>query len=153
MNCPFCNRDDTKVIDSRLITSGRQIRRRRECLDCAERFTTYESAELAMPAIIKRDGRRKPFDQEKLRSGILKALEKRCVSIESIEESVSNIHHKLQTSGVREVSSSLLGEWVMQALRELDEVAYIRFASVYRSFQDVSDFNNEINKLNLEHIE
>lgn len=147
MHCPFCSTDDTKVIDSRIVTDGRQVRRRRECLDCNERFTTYEIAELMMPVIVKRDGRRKPFSEENLRSGMLRALEKRPVSIEQVELSIGRIKHRLQASGVREIQSQVLGEWVMKELQNLDEVAYVRFASVYRCFQDISDFNTEIDKL------
>lgn len=151
MNCPFCNKDETKVVDSRLISDGRQVRRRRECQRCNERYTTYETPELVLPVIIKRDGRRKSFNEDNLRVGILRALEKRPVSIENIENLISNIKHKLRSSGVREISSQVLGEWVMLELRELDDIAYIRFASVYRSFQDISDFNSEIRKLHSEH--
>ncbi|NQY43202.1 MAG: transcriptional regulator NrdR [Legionellales bacterium] len=151
MNCPFCSKDDTKVVDSRLMGDGRQVRRRRECQRCKERFTTYESAELILPVIIKRDGRREPFNEQNLRTGILRALEKRPVSIENVERAIGSISHRLQSSGVREISSQIIGEWAMQELRVLDDVAYIRFASVYRCFQDISDFNSEINKLNAEY--
>ncbi len=150
MYCPFCNQDDTKVIDSRLIADGRQVRRRRECIECGERYTTYESAELVMPVIIKRDGRRKPFIEENLRAGMLRALEKRPVGVEQMEVSIGRIKHKLQVSGVREIPSQVLGEWVMKELRSLDEVAYVRFASVYRCFQDISDFNEEIDRMHEE---
>lgn len=147
MHCPFCNCEDTKVIDSRLVAEGNQVRRRRECIDCSERFTTYESAELMMPRIIKADGIRVPFDEDKLRSGLLKALEKRPVGIELIEAAINSIKHNLQVTGEREVSSRFVGEEVMRHLRKLDEVAYVRFASVYRQFKDLSEFREEIDKL------
>ena len=147
MHCPFCNAIDTKVIDSRLVSEGRQVRRRRECIVCNERFTTYEIAELVMPRVIKRDGRRQPFDEEKLRSGMTHALQKRPVATEQIEEAVQRIIDKIRGLGEREVSSQLIGEMVMDELRNLDQVAYVRFASIYRSFQDVSEFNKEIKRL------
>lgn len=147
MHCPFCCADDTKVIDSRLVAEGVQVRRRRECLSCKERFTTYEIAELLMPKLIKRDGTRAPFDESKLRSGFLRALEKRPVSVEEIEAAISHIKHFLQSTGEREVPSRMLGEKVMEQLRELDEVAYVRFASVYRSFQDISEFRAELDRM------
>lgn len=147
MHCPFCSHEETKVIDSRLAADGRQIRRRRQCLDCNERFTTFESAELVMPRLVKSDGRREPFDDEKMRSSMLRALEKRPVPSERLEEAVGRLVHKLRTMGEREVGSRLVGELVMEELRELDEVAYVRFASVYRSFQDVTEFQEEIRKL------
>jgi transcriptional repressor NrdR len=147
MFCPFCNADDTKVIDSRLVADGGQVRRRRECLHCGERFTTFELAELVMPRVIKTDGSRQPFDEEKLRAGLQRALEKRPVSSEQIEISISQIKHFLQVKGEREVPSRIIGEEVMRQLRELDEVAYVRFASVYRSFQDISEFQAELNRL------
>lgn len=147
MYCPFCRDPDTKVIDSRLVDEGNQIRRRRECIQCTERFTTYEVAELLLPRIIKRDGRRNPFDEEKLRAGILRALEKRPISTEQIETAIQRLLHRLRASGEREIHSNLLGEWVMDELRCLDEVAYVRFASVYRSFQDINAFGEEIKRL------
>ena len=147
MYCPFCNADDTKVVDSRLVADGGQVRRRRECVDCSERFTTYELAELVMPRVIKSDGNREPFDEDKLRAGLQRALEKRPVSIEQIEISLSHIKHFLQVTGEREISSRIIGEEVMRQLQELDEVAYIRFASVSRSFQDLSEFQDELNRL------
>ncbi len=153
MYCPFCRADDTKVIDSRLVGGGNQVRRRRECITCKERYTTYETAELVMPRIIKRDGKRAPFDEEKFRGGILRAIEKRPVSTEQVEELVSRLKHKLQATGERELNSQVLGEWVMKELRELDEVAYVRFASVYRSFQDVNAFSDEISRLQEKNIE
>lgn len=147
MHCPFCNAVETKVIDSRLFSDGRQVRRRRECATCSERFTSYEIAELVMPRIIKRDGRRKPFDEEKLRGGILRALEKRPVGVDEFEASMERIKSRLRASGEREVESNLIGEWVMDELRSLDQVAYVRFASVYRRFEDLHEFRDEINRL------
>ena len=147
MNCPFCDQGETKVIDSRLAGDGRQIRRRRECLDCNERFTTFEGAELVMPRLVKTDDRREPFDEHKLRSSMHRALEKRPVSSDLFEEAMGRMLHKLRTMGEREVPSRLVGELVMEELRGLDEVAYIRFASVYRSFQDVTEFQKEVNRL------
>lgn len=147
MHCPFCSADDTKVIDSRLVAEGGQVRRRRECLSCKERFTTYEVAELLMPRVIKSDGSREPFDEEKLRAGLQRALEKRPVSVEEVEASISQIKHVLQVMGEREVASRTIGEAVMDRLREIDQVAYVRFASVYRSFQDISEFRAELDRL------
>jgi transcriptional repressor NrdR len=145
--CPFCGHIETKVIDSRLAGEGRQIRRRRECLSCSERFTTFETAELTMPLVVKSDRTREPFDETKLRTGMGKALEKRPVSQEAVEEAVSRVCHKLRSLGEREVSSREVGEVVMEELRRLDEVAYVRFASVYRSFQDLDAFREEIERL------
>lgn len=147
MRCPFCETDDTKVIDSRLANEGYVVRRRRECQACTERFTTFESAELVMPRIIKQDNSRVPFDEEKLRAGMLRALQKRPVSMDSVEQAISRIKHRLRATGDREVSSRQVGEWVMEELRDLDQVAYVRFASVYRSFQDVNAFREEIERL------
>jgi transcriptional repressor NrdR len=147
MHCPFCAAEDTKVIDSRLVADGDQVRRRRECLSCSERFTTYEVAELLMPKLIKSNGNREPFDETKLRAGILRALEKRPVGVEQIEAAITQIKHSLQATGERELNSRVVGEMVMNALRELDDVAYVRFASVYRSFQDLSEFQEEIERL------
>lgn len=147
MYCPFCNSADTKVIDSRLIREGNQTRRRRECPDCEERFTTYETAELSLPRIIKRDGRRVPFSEEKLRDGLSKALQKRPVSVEEIETAIARIKRKMMTSGNREIQSSQIGAWVMDELYQLDQVAYVRFASVYRCFQDIDEFRKEISKI------
>lgn len=149
MHCPFCEHEETKVIDSRLAGEGMQVRRRRECLKCAERFTTFESAELVMPHIVKRDDSRQPFDESKLRYGIVKALEKRPVSSETIEASIQRIVHALATQGEREIPARQLGEMVMKELHALDQVAYVRFASVYRSFQDVNAFREEIERLQL----
>ena len=150
MHCPFCSDQDTKVIDSRLVAEGDQVRRRRECLTCRERFTTFETAELVMPRVIKSDGAREPFDEAKLRAGLLRALEKRPVDTEEIETSISRILHELRSTGEREVPSRLVGETVMKELKRVDVVAYVRFASVYRDFQDVSEFQDEISKLKLE---
>tara|TARA_B100001142_G_scaffold230708_1_gene228830 strand:+ start:1750 stop:2253 length:504 start_codon:yes stop_codon:yes gene_type:complete len=147
LHCPFCNNDETKVIDSRLAGEGWQVRRRRECQQCDERYTTFETAELVMPHVIKRDDSREPFDQVKLRSGILRALEKRPVKSEDIEKSIERVTHLLQTMGEREVSGRLIGDMVMEELRKLDQVAYVRYASVYRSFQDITEFQREIEKL------
>ncbi|MEQ8691606.1 MAG: transcriptional regulator NrdR [Pseudomonadales bacterium] len=147
MHCPFCSADDTKVIDSRLVAEGDAVRRRRECQACGERFTTFETAELVMPRIIKRDGTREPFDEEKLKFGLTKALEKRPVSVDQIEAALNHIKHRLRETGERELPSLSVGEEVMAALRNLDPVAYVRFASVYRDFQDVSEFADEIQKL------
>ncbi len=147
MRCPFCGEDETKVIDSRLSSGGATVRRRRECQACGERFTTFETAELVFPRIVKNDGSREPFNEDKMRRGILRALEKRPVDIERIELSLNRIRHRLHACGEREVPSRLLGGWVMEELRELDEVAYVRFASVYRSFQDVNAFREEIERL------
>ena len=147
MRCPFCGAQDTKVIDSRLSGDGDQVRRRRECTLCRERFTTYESAELNLPRVVKRDGTRVPFDGRKLRSGIMRALEKRPVEMEQIEASIGRINRKLIASGDREVQSRLIGDLVMDELRALDQVAYVRFASVYREFEDVNAFREEIDRL------
>ncbi len=147
MHCPFCKAPDTRVVDSRLGGDGDQVRRRRECVVCSERFTTYENAELSLPRIIKQDGTRQTFDEVKLRSGLTKALEKRPVSIEKIEDSISHIKHKLLSQGEREVDARKIGEWVMEELQSLDHVAYIRFASVYLSFEDVDAFRKTIEKL------
>lgn len=147
MYCPFCSHDETKVIDSRLASEGSQVRRRRECASCGERFTTFESAELVMPRIVKGDGTRQPYDENKLRTGLMRALEKRPVSTEAVEAALARITHKLRAIGEREVKSRQVGEWVMDELAELDQVAYVRFASVYRSFQDVNAFREEIERL------
>ncbi|HVC02754.1 MAG TPA: transcriptional regulator NrdR [Steroidobacteraceae bacterium] len=147
MHCPFCGHTETKVIDSRLAGEGRQIRRRRECLACAERFTTFETAELLLPMVVKSDRSREPFDETKLRAGMQKALEKRPVSRETIDDALARICHKLRSLGEREVGSRAVGEMVMEELRHLDEVAYVRFASVYRSFQDIEAFRTEIDQL------
>lgn len=147
MHCPFCDAVDTKVVDSRLVAGGAQVRRRRVCSDCEERFTSYEAAELVMPHVVKSDGVREPFNENKLRSGLCKALEKRPVSAENIEEAVDLIKNDLRRTGERELSSGRVGEAVMEQLRELDQVAYVRFASVYRQFEDISEFRDELDRL------
>ncbi|MBA6296800.1 transcriptional regulator NrdR [Colwellia sp. MB02u-9] len=147
MYCPFCSANETKVIDSRLVSDGHQVRRRRECLACHERYTTFESAELVMPRIIKRDGSREPFNEDKMRNGLLRALEKRPVSTEQIELSINKLKSQLRATGEREVSSEMLGTIIMEQLKVLDKVAYIRFASVYRSFEDIKEFGEEIARL------
>ena len=147
MHCPFCTHSDTRVIDSRLLGDGDQIRRRRACQSCKARFTTYETAELSLPRIIKSDGRRETFSDDKLRRGILKALEKRPVAMERVEESINLIKRQIRESGERELDAVAVGELVMDALRGLDQVAYVRFASVYRSFEDVRAFLEEIERL------
>lgn len=147
MHCPFCNLLDTKVIDSRLVAEGEQVRRRRECSACGERFTTYETAELVMPRIIKQNGIREPFDEMKLRAGLQRALEKRPVSIEDIEAAITRVKQAIRALGERELPSRKLGNFVMDELKDLDQVAYVRFASVYRSFQDLNEFRSEIDRL------
>lgn len=147
MFCPFCHAEETKVVDSRLVADGAQVRRRRQCLHCHERFTTFETAELIMPLIIKRDGRREPFNLDNLRSGMLRALEKRPVSVDKLEQAIISITQELRSRGDREVDSQLIGELVMKELLLLDHVAYVRFASVYKRFQDVSDFRETIDQM------
>ena len=147
MHCPFCSADETKVIDSRLVAEGHQVRRRRECVECHERFTTFESAELVMPRVIKSNGSREPFNEDKLRGGIQRALGKRPEGMEADEESINRIESKLRATGEREVDAKLIGNLVMEELKGLDKVAYIRFASVYRSFEDIREFGEEIARL------
>ena len=147
MHCPFCGHGETRVNDSRLAAEGRQIRRRRECLACGERFTTFETAELVMPQVVKSDGTREPFDEGKLRAGMRKALEKRPVPADAVDAASARICHQLRGLGEREVAARRIGELVMEELRHLDEVAYVRFASVYRSFADVDEFRDEIEHL------
>lgn len=147
MHCPFCGADDTKVIDSRLVADGDQIRRRRECASCKDRFTTFEVAELLMPRVIKRDNSREPFNEDKLRAGLQRALQKRPVSVETIEAAISAIKRDLQSTGEREIAARQVGEKVMAQLRKIDDVAFVRFASVYRSFQDLSEFRAELDRL------
>jgi transcriptional repressor NrdR len=147
MHCPFCQHDDTRVIDSRVSDDGATIRRRRECARCSERFNTFETAEIKLPAIVKSDGRREPFDENKLRASLHKALQKRPVSEVQIDDAVRAVIHGLRTSAERELPSRRVGEFVMDELRKLDQVAYVRFASVYRSFEDVQAFREEIEKL------
>lgn len=150
MHCPFCGAHDTKVTDSRLVAEGDQVRRRRQCAGCGERFTTYETAELVMPRVIKSDGSRESFDEQKMRAGMALALEKRPVSVESFEAAVERIRQRLRARGDREVEARAVGEEVMEALQRLDHVAYIRFASVYRRFQDLDEFRAEIDRLSQE---
>lgn len=148
MYCPFCHANETRVIDSRLVAEGAQVKRRRECVECKERFTTFESAELLMPMIIKGDSRREAFCIHKLRAGMLRALEKRPVGVDALEAAIETIIQEVRRSGEREISSQLVGELVMQQLYKLDEVAYVRFASVYKRFKDVSDFKHAIEQIN-----
>jgi transcriptional repressor NrdR len=147
MRCPFCGAQDTKVVDSRLASDGDLVRRRRECLSCAERFTTFETPELSLPRVVKRDGRREPFSDDKLRTGLLLAFEKRPVETDQIEAAVNRVKRHMLAAGEREVPSRQIGEWVMEELRGLDQVAYVRFASVYRSFEDVQAFREIIEGL------
>ena len=147
MRCPFCKKTENKVIDSRLSHEGHVIRRRRECLDCGRRFTTYERVEEMMPLVVKKDGRREAFDREKVLAGLTKAVEKRPVSAEQLEQVVVDIEQKLQESGEKEVGTKDIGELVMVALQKVDDVAYVRFASVYRSFRDVREFMEELQDL------
>ena len=150
MHCPFCQHADTRVIDSRVSEDGATIRRRRECEACGERFSTLETVELKLPAIVKSDGTREAFDQRKVRAGFDRALQKRAVAEDKIEAAVRAVVHQLRISGEREVPSIKVGEFVMNELRKLDHVGYVRFASVYRSFEDVADFREEIEKLERE---
>ena len=147
MRCPFCKRDDSKVLDSRESAEGTVTRRRRECLGCHKRFTTYERVEELMPLVVKKDGRREPYDREKLIAGLQKAVEKRPVSMEQLELLVAEVESRIVERGEKEVPSSLLGEEVMRRLRALDQVAYVRFASVYRSFRDIEEFMDELKGL------
>ena len=147
MRCPFCFAEDTRVIDSRLADEGDAVRRRRECLACHERFTTFEHAELRLPKIIKSDGRREPFAEAKLRAGLQRALQKRPVDAAQVDAVVAFVRRSLMASGEREILSRQIGEWVMEQLRGLDKVAYVRFASVYHSFQDLNAFREEMERL------
>lgn len=147
MRCPYCQDPENKVIDSRESQEGSVIRRRRECLSCGRRFTTYERVEELLPLIAKKDGRREAYDREKLLSGLKKASEKRPVSMEQLEHLADEVERKLQEMGEKEVPSSLVGEELMARLQELDEVAYVRFASVYRSFHDLAEFMSELKEL------
>lgn len=144
MHCPFCNATDTKVIDSRLAAEGMQVRRRRQCIECAERFTTFEIVEVVMPRIIKSSGKIEPYDVAKLKRSISLPLQKRPVSLDAVEAMISRIEKSLRFTGEREISSKKLGEIVMNELKMLDDVAYVRFASVYRDFQDIEAFANEL---------
>ncbi|MCA1767888.1 transcriptional regulator NrdR [Idiomarina aminovorans] len=148
MHCPFCGTQDTKVIDSRLVADGASVRRRRECNHCKERFTTFETAELVMPRVIKTDGSREPFNEDKLRNGFLRALEKRPVSLELMEQAINKIKSSIRATGEREITSNFIGSLVMENLKQIDKVAYVRFASVYRSFEDIREFGEEIARLN-----
>ncbi len=147
MQCPFCNSADTRVIDSRLAEEGTQVRRRRGCEKCGGRFTTFEKAQLTMPSIVKRSGTPQPFSESKLRRGFESAVYKRPVTAEQIDHAIDNIERKLRQTGEREINSRRIGEWVMEELRDLDHVAYVRFASIYRAFEDVNAFQEEIQKL------
>ncbi|MBS0288735.1 MAG: transcriptional regulator NrdR [Proteobacteria bacterium] len=151
MRCPFCGSTETNVKDSRFASEGDQVRRRRECEECQERFTTYEIAELALPRMVKRDASREAFNEDKLRQGMLRALEKRPVSMERVEEAISRIIRRLRAFGEREVQTKVLGDWIMEELRQIDHVAYVRFASVYRRFEDVHAFEEEIKRLRQTH--
>ena len=150
MHCPFCQAQDTKVIDSRLVGDGTQIRRRRECELCKARFTTFETADLALPRIIKSDGERQPFNGTKLKAGMLRALEKRPLSSEEVDAVFGNVLTQIRQLGEREIPSRMLGEIVMKSLKSIDQVAYVRFASVYRDFQDIEEFAQEISTLSKE---
>jgi transcriptional repressor NrdR len=150
VHCPFCQHEDTRVIDSRVSEDGSTIRRRRECEACGERFNTFENAELKLPALVKANGRREAFDERKLRTGFERALQKRPVSAEQVDAAVRAVIHALRMSGEREVPSHTVGVYVMDELRKLDQVAYVRFASVYRRFADVADFREEIERLERE---
>ena len=149
MHCPICHQPDTRVVDSRLIADGSKIRRRRECInpDCTTRFTTYETAEISLPMVIKQNGERQAFSAEKLRNGLLRAIEKRPVSVDKINRLIDDIENRLRIGGEREIPSRRLGDRVMQGLKNIDHVAYIRFASVYLSVQDVEAFINTIAEL------
>lgn len=150
MRCPYCRHDDTRVIDSRLADNGESVRRRRECQGCGERFTTFENVELRMPQVVKSDGSRESFSKEKLEAGLGRALEKRPVEAERVEAAVARICRRTLATGEREVSSKQIGQWVMEELSDLDQVAYVRFASVYRRFQDVDAFSDEVRRLKSE---
>lgn len=144
MRCPYCTSTDNKVVDSRMGKEGESIRRRRECLKCEGRFTTYERVEEVLPLVIKKDDRREPFDRMKILGGLKKACEKRPVGVEALEKSVADIEKALQDKGLKEIPSTMIGEEVMERLHKLDEVAYVRFASVYRSFRDINEFMTEL---------
>lgn len=146
MKCPFCSIPDTKVVDSRMNQTADMTRRRRECLECGGRFTTYERIEEVMPNVIKKDGRREPFVREKIYSGIQKSCQKRPITAQQIESSVTKIEKQIQSYGLKEIPSNSVGEMVMNALHALDKVAYVRFASVYREFQDVEEFLANLNQ-------
>ena len=147
MWCPFCNHDDTRVVDSRVTSDGMQIRRRRECVSCSSRFNTYETPELIAPRVIKSDGIREDFSEDKLRNGMLRALEKRPVETREVERAIRTLLREIRSVEDSEIPSSLIGEWVMRELSQLDQVAYVRFASVYRRFEDIQAFRDEIERL------
>jgi len=147
MKCPFCHNGENRVIDSRISKDGNAIRRRRECLACSKRFTTYEVVEDVLPMVVKKDGRREPFDRMKIRNGLIKALEKRPISVDEIDGVVDQVERACQESLGKEIPSSMIGEKVMEELQRLDAVAYVRFASVYRQFRDVNDFLDELKDL------
>ena len=147
MHCPFCKADDTRVVDSRMAEDGAQVRRRRECEKCGARFTTFEKAQLQMPQILKRDTTPEPYDEAKLRKGLARALYKRPVAPEQIDHLIENIERKLRTTSERQVPSHRLGELVMQELRDLDQVAYVRFASIYHQFKDATEFRDAVDRL------
>lgn len=147
MKCPFCSFEDTKVIDSRLGKEGNNIRRRRECVECGRRFTTYERVEETLPLVVKKDGRREAFDRHKIIAGMQRACEKRPVSIDTIVKVVDRLELTLQEGGEKEVDSSRIGTAVMEALHQIDEVAYVRFASVYRQFKDINEFMDELKEI------
>ncbi len=147
MKCPFCNHPNSKVVDSRPARNGRAIRRRRECLNCMERFTTYEQIEEFQPMVVKKDGRREPFERRKIIEGILKACEKRPISITEIEQFVDDLEREIQEKGVPEIQTRAIGEKVMEQLRQWDDVAYVRFASVYKQFKDLKEFMDQLKEL------
>jgi transcriptional repressor NrdR len=147
MKCPYCNNLEDKVIDSRISKDGETIRRRRECLGCLKRFTTHEKIEDTLPSIIKKDNRREPYDRGKILEGLKKACQKRNISIEKLEETADRIEHSLMERGLKEIASSVVGEKIMNELHDLDDVAYVRFASVYRSFTDITDFMEEVKEV------
>lgn len=147
MHCPFCQHDDTRVLDTRLVDDGASVRRRRECAACGERFSTFETAEIKLPSIVKSDGRREPFDERKLRTSLDRALQKRPVAQDAVDRAVQAVMRALRLAGERELPSLRVGECVMAELKKLDQVAYVRFASVYRSFEDVQAFREEIERL------
>jgi len=150
MRCPACSNEDTRVVDSRISNAGATVRRRRECQTCSHRFTTFERFELEQPRVIKSDGRREPWDEEKLRRGLLRSLEKRPVGSDKVEELINSVSRQMQLSGEPEVRSALIGQAMMDRLQRADEIAYVRYASVYRSFEDVSAFSKEVDRLRRE---
>jgi transcriptional repressor NrdR len=147
MHCPFCKAEDTRVVDSRMAEDGTQVRRRRECEKCGARFTTFEKAQLSMPQILKRDGTPEPYDEAKLKKGLDRALYKRPVTPEQRDRVIENVERKLRSSNERQLPSRRIGEWVMEELRDVDEVAYVRFSSIYHQFKDVTQFRDEVDRL------